>query len=175
MEYKDLQDKVRVRFDIVEGELVESPSGLFIVSKTYQPYSIYLNAHQETFTVIAPEKSYIGRKYRLRISDCITLFAEWLDDNTGSAFGNIYQNLTNKEFYKYYCSGMCYWYLDNGFTEKQVYEHGDVLVYAHAKGIISHVGICIDGDKILHHIPNKYSCLDLIVPEKVIGVFKNAY
>ena len=53
MEYKDLIDKVGMRFDIVEGELKESPSGLFLCSTTYQPYTIYLNKQTKQHSIIA--------------------------------------------------------------------------------------------------------------------------
>ena len=52
MEYKDFIDKVGMRFDIVEGELKESPSGLFIVSETYKPFSIYLNKQTKQLMIM---------------------------------------------------------------------------------------------------------------------------
>lgn len=172
MDYQYFANKLGAKFDIVNGELVESVNGLFIVSDKYTDYVIYLNKLTKTASIVAPQKSFLGRSYRLRHLDCITLFAEWLDDHYGSTWGNIYNKLSNREFYRYYKSGMSLWYEDNGFTQVEKPKHGDCLVYAYKPKVISHVGICLDGDKILHHLPYKLSSIDSIEPDKIIGVYR---
>ena len=48
--------------------------------------------------------------------------------------------------------------------------HGDLLVYRDAL----HVGICLDGDKILHHLPLTLSCIDDLDLNQVIKVYRHA-
>jgi hypothetical protein len=175
MEYKDFTDKVGMRFDIVEGELQESPSGLFTVSETYRPFSIYLNKQTKQAMIIAPESSYLGRSYGLKKRDCITLFAQWLDEHFNSSFGNIYQKLSHRDFMKYYKGGMSLWYEDNNFQkiESSLIE-GDCIVYAYRPAVISHVGIYLNESKILHHLPEKLSCIDQLDTSKILGVYRYA-
>lgn len=172
MDYQYFADKIGAKFDIVEGKLTESENGQFTVSETFGNFVIYLNKLNKTANIIVPQKAYVGRSYRLRYTDCITLFAEWLDDHYGSGFGNIYTKLSNKEFYRYYTAGMGLWYEDNGFTKVTSPETGDSIVYEHAPNVISHVGIYVGDDKILHHMPKKLSCIDSLDYSKIIGIYR---
>ncbi len=174
MEYQDLVDKVGMRFDIVEGELRESPSGLFLCSTTYQPYSIYLNKQTRQYSIIAPNSSYLGRKYQLRKRDCITLIAEWLDNNYSSNFSDYYYRFSNKQFVYYYKNGMSLWFEDNGFQKVNDYQEGDCLVYKYREAVISHAGIYLNNNRILHHLPDKLSCIDAVDSSKVLGIYRYA-
>ena len=175
MDYEYFANKVGTKFALVRGLFVEDPEGIFTVSHDFKQYAIYLNKQTKTWTPIAPEKSYLARAYVLKKSDCITLFTEWLDDHAETKFGNIYNNISNKEFLRYYKSGMRLWYEDNGFTEVGVPRAGDCLVYGDSVTSvvpINHVGVCVGNGKILHHLPSRFSSIDNIDYTKIIGCYR---
>lgn len=172
MDYQYFADKLGAKFDIVEGELVESENGILTVSQTLSNFTIYLNKLDRTASIVVPKNAYIGRSYKLRRSDCITLFAEWLDDHYSSSFGNIYKKVSNKEFYRYYNAGMELWFEDNSFTKVSALEVGDCIVYEYTPNVPSHVGIYVGEDKFLHHMPNKLSCIDTIDYNKITGIYR---
>jgi hypothetical protein len=177
MNYEYFANKIGCKFSLVRGEFVEDAEGEFTVSFNFAQYSIYLNKQAKSWTPIAPTKSYLARIYILKKSDCITLFTEWLDDHAGTNFGNIYDNISNREFIRYYKSGMRLWYEDNGFTEVSVPRVGDCIVYGDAINDIipnNHVGVCVNDNKILHHLPNRFSSIDTIDYSKIIGCYRYA-
>jgi len=172
MDYQYFADKLGVKFDIVEGELVESETGQFTVSETFGDFVIYVNKLAKAVNIIAPQKAYVGRHYRLRRTDCITLLAEWLDDHYGSDFDNIYKKYPNRSFKKYYEQGMSLWYEENGFTKVATPERGDCIVYAYAPNVTSHVGVYLGNNKILHHLPGKLSSIDTIYSDNILGIYR---
>jgi hypothetical protein len=176
MEYNDFKDKVGIRFDIVEGDLVESPSGLFIVSESYQEDSIYLNKLTKQVLLIPSKNHYIGRMYRLRLSDCTSLWTMWLDANKGTDYYHIYKTISHRDFMNWMRMGMCHYFEDQKFEKVSVdsLEEGDCLVYSFNDLIDSHVGIYIANDKILHHLPKKFSSLDQLDRTKIIGAYRYA-
>jgi hypothetical protein len=175
MDYDFFTNKVGKRFSLVSGLLVEDDLGLFTVSYTFNQYTVYLNKQQKTWAIIAPQKSYLARAYVLKRSDCITLFTEWLDDHLHTSFGNIYNTISNKQFLKYYKSGMRLWYEDNNFCEVATPKVGDCLVYAEAVTEVipnNHVGVCVENGKILHHLPGRLSSIDTIDHSKILGCYR---
>ena len=174
MEYSDFADKIGKKYNIVNGELVESDTGEFTVSETFNEYTVYLNKLTRNVSIVAPKASYIGRQYKLRGNDCARLFAEWLDNNYNTNYIDYYNKLPIREFYKYHKTGMREWFLDQKFTEITVTDMqvGDCLVYRNNKEVLLHVGICVSPGKILHHIPSKLSCIDDINLDSVLGVYR---
>lgn len=172
MEFRDFADKIGEKYDIVNGELVSLDTGCLTVSYELKPYTIYLNKIQKTVTLVVPEKSYLARDYLLRKTDCVTLVNEWLDDKHGTKFLEAYLKTKNREFYHYYSEGMRYAYLDYGFTEVTEAVIGDVLEYAYQPGIVSHVGVYLGEEKILHHLPYKLSSIDILDRIKVTGIYR---
>jgi hypothetical protein len=175
MDYEYFANKIDTKFALVRGEFVPALNGEFTASFNFAQYSIYLNKQTKTWTPIAPQKSYIARAYVLKKSDCITLFTEWLDDHVGTTFGNIYSSISNRDFIRYYKSGMRLWYEDNGFTEVSIPQTGDCLVYGDSVTNIiptNHVGVCIADNKVLHHLPGRYSSIDTLEYSKIIGCYR---
>lgn len=176
MDYEFFANKINQKFSIVNGLLVEDHSGIFTVSYDFAQYAVYLNRQTKTWNIIAPHKSYLARAYVLKRSDCITLFCEWLDDHLHTTFGNIYNTISNREFLKYYKSGMRLWYEDNGFKEVSNPIIGDCLVYADSSNEVipnNHVGVCVADNKILHHLPGRLSSIDTIDYTKIIGCYRH--
>jgi len=176
MEYQNFSDKVGTRFDIVNGDLVESPSGLFIVSETYQNNTIYLNKQSKKATLIVEMSKYIGRPYKLRVSDCTSLWTQWLDANKGSSYYQIYKAMPHREFMAWMKAGMCSYFESQPFTKvtSDNLVEGDCLVYSFNDMIDSHVGIYINENKILHHLPRKMSSLDILDRSKILGAYRYA-
>jgi hypothetical protein len=67
---------------------------------------------------------------------------------------------------------MKYWYIDHGFKEVTDLQEGDCLVYECYPNIKNHVGIYINSQKILHHIPQKLSSLDTLDNSLIIGAYR---
>lgn len=169
LNYNEYSEKVGLKYDIIEGLLVESSTGILTVSDQFKPYTIYVDKYNKLANLIVPEKAYIGRPYILKKSDCIKLVNEWLDDSLGTDYVKRYKDTSNSQFKKYYTDGVKYAYLDNGFTE--VFDSpniGDVLVYMNQ----NHVAVLVNNNKILHHMPKKLSCYDVLDTTKILGVFR---
>lgn len=172
MEFQDFADKIGTKYTVINGNLVASDNGEFVVSETFGINTIYLNKLTRMCALIPAIDSYIGRPYKLKYTDCITLVASWLDKNRGSNFDNIYNLISRKQWFHYYKVGMKHWYIDNGFKEVTELQEGDCLVYELYPGVNNHVGIYMSVGKILHHIPQKLSSLDVIDPSLIIGAYR---
>ena len=175
--YQDYENKVNTRFDIVHGDLVENTNGQFVVSYQYQENTIYLNKLNKTAYLIIPKDSYIGLDYRLRLNDCTSLWTKWLDAHKGSHYYDIYKAMSQREFLKWMKAGMCSYFDTQPFikiTDYNTLVEGDCLVYSFNDIIDSHVGIYIEDDKILHHLPRKFSSLDYLDRSKLIGAYRYA-
>lgn len=172
MDYNYFIQKLNSRFDIVNGELQETEKGKFIVTTNFIQYSIYLNPITKTWAILAPYKSYLGRKYLLRYSDCITLNGEWLDDHYGTNYINVYKNFSRKEFSNFFKTGLTHWYLSNGFYSVTDPKPGDTLLYAWRPNYTTHVGVYLENNKILHHIPHRLSSIDICDSNKIIEIFR---
>ena len=106
---------------------------------------------------------------------CISLVAEWLDDHNGTDFLSGYYNMSNRDFLRYYKSGMRLWYEDHGFKEVNNLQIGDCLVYGDSVTNLipnNHIGIYVSKDKILHHLPGRFSSIDTIDYSKIIGCYR---
>ena len=175
MDYEYYLNKLGCKYSLIRGEFVEDINGIFTVSTEFKQYSIYLNTQNSTCTPIAPNKSYLAREYKLRRSDCISLVFEWLDDNYKLNLTKVYKDTTTKGFLKYYTSGMYLWYEDNGFTKVNDISIGDSIIYGDSiTGQVynNHIGVCVGKDKILHHLPTRYSSIDVIDYNKVLGCYR---
>lgn len=171
LNYNEFLEKIGSKYDIVNGVLVESDTGVLTVSKNFEQYTIYLNTLSKSVSLIIPEKAYIGRFYLLKKSDCIKLVNEWLDDKLKTTnYLERYKNTDNRTFKKYYSEGVKHAYLDNSFVEvdSQSVSVNDVIVY----GNKNHVAVCVDTNRILHHMPGKLSCYDQLDTEKILGVYR---
>jgi hypothetical protein len=172
MEFQKFINKIGARYSIVNGDLTESSTGEFVVSEVFGYNTIYLNKIQKTCELIPDPKLYIGIPYVLRRTDCITLVTTWLDTYRQGNFGDVYSKISRKDWMHYYKNGMKYWFLDNGFKEVAELKEGDCLVYEHLPKVISHIGVYIEPNKILHHIPSKLSCLDTLNKSLIIGAYR---
>jgi cell wall-associated NlpC family hydrolase len=69
--------------------------------------------------------------------------------------------------------GMAAWYNVNGFVQVETLQVGDSLVYENGlPSLGNHVGVYLGENKILHHIPNKLSSIDLLDNTKILGIFR---
>jgi hypothetical protein len=173
MNYDDYINKIGTRYNIVLGKLVESTEGQLVVSDNFTASNIiYVNKLNRTVELVIPKELYIGRSYHLRKSDCISLIAEWLTNNTQTDFNKIYSKISNKVFMEYYKNGIDTWFEQNGFYQVPTPIVGDCIVYAYKPAVISHAGIYLENNKILHHIPYLLSSIDDIEAEKILKVYR---
>jgi cell wall-associated NlpC family hydrolase len=173
MQYSIFQEHEGSKVDIVEGQYVLSPEGFLTLSRTAGNYVAYINDSDQTITPIVPVTEYRAQQYKLRKRDCVTLVGRWLDENFGTQLLQVYTGARNSKFARYFFGDFADWFVDNGFTLVDVPQHGDVIFYRYSdKNVINHIGICIDGNKILHHMPNTYSSLDPLDPSRIIKVLR---
>lgn len=175
MDYDYFTKKLDCRFDIVDGELVETNNGKFVVTTDFVEYAICLNPITKTWNIVAPKKSYLARRYILRQSDCITLNGEWLDDHYNTDYVSAYKKFNRKEFQEFFKTGLSKWYNANGFyTVDEEPKAGDTLVYAYKPNYNAHVAIYLGDSKILHHMPKKLSGIDTCDYSKIVEIFRYA-
>ena len=145
------------------------------MSEQYADNTIYLNKLTKKALLIIPKDSYIGLDYKLRLSDCTSLWTQWLDAHKGSHYYDIYKAMSHRDFLAWMRAGMCSYFDTQPFTkitDMSLLEEGDCLVYSFNSLIDSHVGIYIADDKILHHLPKKYSSLDYVDKSKILGAYR---
>lgn len=173
MNYNDFYNKIGTRYNIVLGHLSEDIDGMLTVSDNFA-YSniIYVNHSNKTVSLVIAREEYVGRSYSLRKRDCISLIAEWLTNNTDKDFNKVYSKISNKDFMEYYKKGIDIWFEENGFTQVTDPIQGDCVVYAYKPAVISHAGIYINQNKLLHHIPYTLSSIDSIDYSKVLKVYR---
>ena len=175
--YKDYENKIGLRFDIVNGDLVESETGQFVVSDQYLENTIYLNKLTKTAALITPQYSYVGNFYQLRLNDCTSLWTRWLDEHKSSHYYDIYKSMSHRDFHAWMKAGMCSYFETQPFekiTDYNLLQEGDCLVYSYDGVVNSHVGIYLPQDRILHHLARKYSCIDNLDKSKILGAYRYA-
>lgn len=173
LKLEDFKDKIGTRYTITNGDLTESPEGEFTCSRSFAKGSIYVTDVNVSIIPI----NYLGYAYKLRQTDCVSLVTSWLKDNLGFDFMEYYKKLDEKKFLYYYKNGMVLYFQDHPEQFKQVHnlgdmDVGDVVVYAYDGKKVSHIGVYLGNNKILHHMPKKLSNIDEIDITKVLGVFK---
>lgn len=164
------------RYDIVWGELVRNDeSGLLEVVDTP---GIHNTIHND----IIYSRDWIGKTYTIRHSDCVTLIAEYLDVKYGTDYLRQYSTMRNREFVVYLQQGIRAWFDEHedfsiieDFTQRQV---DDIIIYDMLDKVDyidnTHIGIVLEDDKILHHVPNRLSSVDAIEEDRIVGVYRNA-
>ncbi len=171
MPYQSFQEHEGSRVDIVEGKLVLDPGGFLTLSRTPANYTAYIN--DKTITPIVPPSEYRAQIYKLRKRDCVTLAGRWLDEYYGTSLLGVYTGARNSKFVRYFFGDFADWFVDNGFSLVAEPQHGDVVFYRYSDAnVINHIGICINGDRILHHMPNTYSSLDVLDQSRIIKVLR---
>ena len=175
MPYSIFQEHEGSRLDIVEGQYVLAPEGFLTLSRTPTNYVAYINDSDKTIIPIVPATEYRGQQYKLRKRDCVTLVGRWLDEYYGTQLLQVYTGARNSKFTRYFFGDFADWFIENGFAVVTTPQHGDVIFYQYSdKRVINHVGICIDGNKILHHMPNTYSSLDQLDSSRILKVLRYA-
>lgn len=173
LDYNFYKEKLGKKFAIVNGELVEDPEGLLTVTETFTNYSIYLSKIEHKASLIIPDLAYVGKTYKTRSTDCISICCKWHDNQYGTNLQKVYKDTTHEKFKKYFKQGMSLWFEDHGFLKTNTIKIGSFIVYQYAPNLPanSHIAICIEPNKILQHIPWKYSSIDTIENEKVFAIY----
>ncbi len=156
------------RADIVAGEVVLSPDGFLTVSKTVSPYALLIQDKQ--VIPVCPPHEYRGRAYRFMRADCVSLVAEWMDRNKGTSLIERVRQLAGRRYQELNRFGYEDVVREFGFVEASSAAHGDLIFYDR----MGHIGVCIEGTKILHHPNGKFSCLDSFDQSKALKVYRHA-
>lgn len=177
LKYTDYYNKVGIKYSIVNGDLVEDEqNGIIVVSDYIKDYSIYVNKLTGEAKLVIPKNSYVGKIYKLKVDDCITLSLRWADENKNTNFQGIYKQLKAKKFVEYYNMDLSNTLLDKHLTGNYTFrevsnlELGDFIVYK----LENHLGVYLGNGKILHHLPKKLSCIDNIDSKDIIRIFRYA-
>ena len=92
------------------------------------------------------------------------------DDGSGPQTKALLERLQKEVFYPI----VHVWHEDNGFQKVSDYQEGDCLVYKYREAVISHAGVYLSNNKILHHLPDKLSCIDAVDSSKILGGYRYA-
>ena len=169
--FEDWEGRIGDKADIVAGELVPSQDGFLTVRESLAKYSVYVDRRTNSVALIIPKEDWRGREYRFRVQDCVVLTCLWMDDYCGSETLKHARSVGRAEYLKLNEDGYDHVLEAAGYVEQdRAPIHGDLLVYRDAL----HVGICLDGDKILHHLPLTLSCIDDLDLKQVIKVYRHA-
>jgi hypothetical protein len=171
-EYDMLKQHIGKKADVVSGSLVVSDTGFLTILQYPANYSIYLDSTNKTVQPIVPREELRGQVYKLRTRDCVVTVAQWLDTQYSTKLLDVYKSASNTKFYRYYTGDFGDWFKDNGFVlvEDATKSTGDVLFY----GNYNHIGIRLEDNKILHHLPKKYSSIDIIDESLIRKVYRYA-
>jgi hypothetical protein len=175
MKYEEYVTKLGTRYDIINGELTESPSGLFVVSEEFKDYTIYINKQNLTATMIAPRLAYIGREYRIKVRDCISLIIDWYKHNRNIDWTRDYNGISISKYLDYYQNGVDSLLIQYGFTEvedKTNLEIGDFLIYKIDDTQFVNTSMYYGNGKILQQLPDKLSSIDPIDFTKIVRVYR---
>lgn len=175
MKYEEFVTKLGTRYDIINGELTESPSGLFVVSEEFKDYSIYINKQNLTASIIAPRLSYIAREYKIKVRDCVSLIIDWYKHNRNLDWTIDYNRISISKYLDYYLNGIDGLLIDYGFTEvadKTNLELGDWLIYKLDDVEVVNTTMYYGNGKILQQLPDKLSSIDPIDFTKVVRVYR---
>lgn len=171
LDYNFYSNKVGTKFSIINGELVEDVSGNIVVSETLLDYSIYISNLEKRAFLVIPDTGYIGKTYKLRTTDCISICCKWHDNTFNTTLQQVYKNTSHSDFKKYFKDGMNLWFETNNFIKTNTLSIGSFIVYEYKPNITSHIAIYIDTNKILHHIPWKLSSIDALDNSKILGIY----
>lgn len=171
LDYNFYINKIGSKYTINSGDLIEDTSGNIVVSETFIDYSIYLNKLTKEVFLVIPDSAYIGKTYKLRATDCISICCRWHDEKYNTNLQQIYKNTPHTDFKKYFRDGMSLWFDANNFTKVDNLTIGSFIIYEYKPSMISHIGIYIGENKILQHIPWKLSSIDTIDHTKILGIY----
>lgn len=185
LDYEILIDKVGSKYNISNGVIVESPSGLFTVTTVFQDNSIYLNTLNKSVVLIVSKNLFIGRIYSRRSiesdnipkANCIKLFTDYMDYvyNT-DFFSKSYKELTSRQYYEIAKAGINDYLISKGFFEVSIEDRAtnDVVFYSYDNETQIHLGVLVEQNKLLHHLPDKLSSIDKLDINKVIRILRYA-
>ena len=165
------EERIGQRAVIVIWEFVPSDYGFLEVTDSLQSLCLHGDRNGRTGAPSIPKTDWRGREYRFRTQDCVVLTCLWMDDYCGSDTLSHARRVTRAEYIELNENGYDHILERAGYVlQDRTPIHGDLLVYDNHV----HIGVCIDGDKILHHKPDKRSCIDVIDPTLILKVFRHA-
>ncbi len=170
MTQSELREHVGKRVNIVKGLCVLHDEGDFIISEEFGPERMWIQPEGKAQCIT--KKPFIGRVYRLGIVDCVTLVCEYYKSDSLLKF---YHKMSRQELLELQRATVMAWLdSDERFTDVGMdYVPGDCLVYAHTERMhANHIGIAVEGNKILHHLPGKLSCVDALDMPKVLKGYR---
>jgi hypothetical protein len=164
-------DHVGSKADISNGDLVISEGGWLTVSTSPTMNTVYVDSVKNIVAPVVPKEEWRGRKYRFFFRDCISLVAEWLDATYNIGAVAHVRTVTRGEYVRLNMNGYEHMLEQFGFAKvDQPCIRGDIVFYERLR----HIGVCIEDGQLLHHPINKFSCVDPIDLEKVLGVYRRA-
>jgi len=179
LDYDTYSAKIGSKYTVAWGELVEAEDGEFEVSKTASKNRIVISDFAKTAQLSAERDLWIGRQWALKKSDCATLAAEYQDKQFNSNYTEIMNSYSLRKGGEYFHRGMVAWLEDVGMPRVALEDRQlhDVVVYDYDGDHNMHIGIYLGDNKLLHHLPNAFSSIDVLdfsETEKFLGVYRHA-
>lgn len=179
LDYAIYSEKIGSKYTVEWGELVEADDGEFVVSQTPGKNRIILSNFAKTASLAADPDLWIGRVWALKKSDCASLAAEYQDKQFNADYMATIKGYSLKKWGEYFHRGMVAWLEDFGMPKVALEDRQlhDVVVYDYDGDHNMHVGTYLGDNKLLHHLPNKLSSIDVVdftETDKFLGVYRHA-
>jgi hypothetical protein len=177
-EYKKFLTKLGSRCNIVKGGFVDAPDGEFLITdKLVGTNIIYVNRSIADFSIMSDNK-FIGLDYILTTQNCAILTAKYLDyaKQDGVNYEKMMKSIPLRKLIFYFRNAVAPLLEELGFTSVPVeqIQVNDIIVWQYNTTATSHMGVYLGDNKLLHHIPQRISCIDNIdlSSNKVLGVYR---
>lgn len=176
-EFNRLYQNMGKRYDIVLGGFIENANGTFLATdKLVGTNIIYLNKSISDFVIIS-DNPFVGLEYKLATQNCANLVVDFLEIALPDVgFAQIMDSIPFKTRLKYFTSDIDPLLRELGFIKINVadIQQYDMLVWQYNDTATSHLAAYLGNNKILHHIPNRLSCIDEIdlTSNKLLGVYR---
>lgn len=172
---QELKADIGEKYTIKEGILVKDSLGEFTVTdKLIDGNIVYIGNGK--ITVIS-NNPFIGLPYDMRYQNCVGLVASYLNTVQGSVdYIKLVKSIPIKKIIYYFNNPISPFLEELGFSliALEDIKPNDIIVWQYNGLATSHIGAYLGENKLLHHIPNKLSCIDTIDlnSNKVLGIFR---
>jgi hypothetical protein len=164
--YELVVNNIGKYISIIDGEPVLLDTGSFIISDTLKANSVYVDKFTKTATLVPGKYQYTGYCWNVLNSNCATLCARWLDDTNGTKLLSAILSLSIEHRLKVYKHGYEDILYQYGFSDSSIPSPGCIVRYQYD----NHIGILLDNGRILHHLANKYSSIDILDANKIKSI-----
>jgi hypothetical protein len=178
VEYAKFLNNIGKRYNIIQGGFVEAEDGEFLVTdKLVGNNIIYVNRSISNYVIMSDNK-FVGLDYILTTQNCAILTAKYLDyaKQDGVNYEKMMKSIPLRKLIFYFRNAVNPLLEELGFSAVPIedLQVNDIIVWQYNTTATSHMGVYLGDNKLIHHIPQRMSCIDTIdlTSNKVLGVYR---